>query len=140
MRDIVGLLLVLIFVMLALLHIYWAVGGDWGKAASVPTVSGKALFRPSRVATLLVAAALLVASMVIAGAMGWIGAGPSKMFTLLTFAMSAVFLLRAIGDFKHAGFFKAASDSPFAYWDTRLYSPLCLFIAASAFFVAWRKA
>jgi hypothetical protein len=58
---------------------------------------------------------------------------------MLTFFISFVFLLRALGDFNHFGFFKRAADSAFAHWDTWLYSPLCLFIALLSFFVARQR-
>jgi hypothetical protein len=127
-----------LFAALALLHVYWAMGGRWGRAAAVPTADGRPLFSPSPAGTLLVAAALLIAALVIAGAAGWLGqAVPRRLFRLLTMALAPVFLLRAIGDFKYVGFFRRASESAFAYWDLRLYSPLCLFIAVAALVLAW---
>jgi len=75
---------------------------------------------------------------VIAGELGWIGTTlPRTVFRLMTFVISLLFLMRAIGDFRLVGFFKPASDSSFAYWDSRLFSPLCLFIALAAFIVMW---
>jgi hypothetical protein len=47
--------------------------------------------------------------------------------------------LRAVGDWKYVGFFRRASESAFAYWDLRLYSPLCLFIAVAALVLAWSE-
>ena len=38
--------------------------------------------------------------------------------------------LRAVGDFRMVGFWKTVRDTPFARWDTRLFSPLCVAIAA----------
>ena len=38
-------------------------------------------------------------------------------------------MMRAIGDFKLVGFFKAARGSAFARRDTLLYSPVCLTLA-----------
>jgi hypothetical protein len=37
------------------------------------------------------------------------------------------------------GFFKQIHDTGFAYWDTRLFSPLCLLISVLAFLVAVKK-
>ena len=86
------------------------------------------------------AAALFIAALVIASTIGWLGAiVPPGISRALTFAISFVFLLRAIGDFRHVGFFRRGSETAFAYWDAWLYSPLCLFIALSAFFIAWRQ-
>ena len=45
--------------------------------------------------------------------------------------IAALFLLRAIGEFKYVGFFKKVNTTKFAKMDTKYYSPLCLFIAIS---------
>jgi hypothetical protein len=121
------------------MHVYWGLGGRSGHAATVPQVDGKALFRPSCFATLAVAAALLAATVVVAGVAGWLGAAvPAGLSRLLTLVMSLVFLVRAVGDFKYVGFFRRASESTFAYWDLHFYSPLCLFIAAAGLVLAWK--
>src|SRR4051812_32737606 len=135
----IAIFLVITFAALGLLHIYWAFGGRSAIAAVVPSVAGRPVFRPSFSSTLLVAGALFAAAVVISGAIGWLGNRvPASVFRLLTFAISLVFLLRAIGDFRYVGFFKAGSHSTFAFWDRWLYSPLCLLIALSAFVVARR--
>jgi hypothetical protein len=78
----------------------------------------------------MVAIALLVAALVVSGTVGWVGdMVPASVFRVLTPMLSLVFLVRAIGDFRFIGFFRRPSESAFAYWDMRLYSPLCLFIA-----------
>jgi hypothetical protein len=71
MRDGLGFTLILIFMALALLHLYWALGGQSGRAASIPSVKGKKLFNPSAGMTFAVAAALLIAGAVIDGSLGW---------------------------------------------------------------------
>jgi hypothetical protein len=125
-------LLIVIFSALGLIHIYWAVTRRTARSAIVPTTGGERAFEPSRGATLLVAAALGAAVVVIAGELGWIGTTlPRTVFRLMTFVISLLFLMRAIGDFRLVGFFKPASDSSFAYWDSRL------FIALAAFIVMW---
>jgi hypothetical protein len=54
----------------------------------------------------------------------------------MAYVLALVFALRALGDFRFVGFFKSMGDEPFRSWDTWLYSPLCLAIAAAAFAVA----
>jgi hypothetical protein len=130
--------LVAIFVGLSLMHVYWGGGGRSGRTAAVPGINGQPLFIPSLLATLAVAAALFAAAVIVAGTAGWLGhAVPAAVFRLLTLAISLVFLVRAIGDFKRVGFFQRAGDSVFAYWDLRFYSPLCLFIAGAALVLIW---
>lgn len=140
MKNFLGILLAITFAILSLFHIYWAAGGRLGSAVSVPTVNGESLFRPSVLATLLVAAALLLAMLTVLGNIGLVGETiPKWIFRWATLGLSVLFLLRAIGDFKLVGFFKRASDSGFAYWDTILFTPLCLLIAVAAFLIAFKE-
>ena len=135
-----GIVLASIFALLALLHIFWAAGGSFGNDVTVPMVDGKRAFTPSTTATLLVAAALLAAMLVILGQLGVVGERfPKWIFSTGTWVICLLFFIRAIGDFKLVGFFKQVQDTGFAYWDTRLFSPLCLLIFGLAFFVAIKK-
>jgi hypothetical protein len=139
-RNVLAVLLIATFIILALLHVYWAMGGQFGQAASVPSVDGKRLFDPSPQATLIVAGALLACACAIAGAAGWLGGAiPAYVFRAITMLLSLVFFLRAIGDFRYVGFFQRAGDSPFAYWDLRLYSPLCLLVGLAGLVVGRSK-
>ncbi len=125
-----GLALAFIFAILAMLHIYWAAGGSFGSDVTVPMVEGKRSFSPSITATLLVAAALFTAMLVILGQLRVWGIGlPRWVFYLGSWTICLLFFIRAIGDFKLIGFFKQVHDTGFAYWDTRLFSPLCLLMA-----------
>jgi hypothetical protein len=140
MKNILGILLATIFAILGLFHVYWAFGGRFGSDVSVPTVGGARLFNPSVSTTMLVAAALFLAMLTILGQIGWFGETiPKWIFRFATFGIAALFLVRAIGDFKILGFFKQTSASGFAFWDTFLFSPLCLFIAIAAFLISYRK-
>ncbi len=51
---------------------------------------------------------------------------PSFILAYAGWAISAIFILRAIGDFKYVGFFKSVTGTEFASLDTMFYSPLCL--------------
>ncbi len=98
---------------LALLHAYWAVGGQWGSDAALPRVparEGAAMvraFTPGPGMTLLVAAALAsVAALVVLHA-GLLGVTVEH--DLLRWAIvcvAAAMMARAIGDFRLVGFFK----------------------------------
>ncbi len=53
------LLLTAIFLILSAIHIYWALGGEVGKAAAIPVKNdGQRSFSPSKTGTLAVAVAL----------------------------------------------------------------------------------
>ena len=139
-RSILGIMLASIFGVLSLIHVYWAAGGKAGLGSGVPSEGGKPVFEPSAATTLMVAAGLAVAMLVTLGSLDWFGpAIPPLIFDWLTLAIALLFLLRAIGDFRLVGFFKKPSDSPFAYWDTILYSPLCVLITLLAFAVLWLR-
>ncbi len=106
-----------ILVLLGVLHVYWAAGGSFGKGVTLPTRNGKTVLRPTPMITAIVAACLFgMAALVAAEVAVWVPA--------------AIFVLRAIGDFRYIGFFKRIRDSRFAKFDTMLYSPLCLLLAS----------
>src|SRR5215213_4827779 len=139
MTKISGILLAAIFAGLSLLHVFWAFGGSFGKGATVPSVGGKPAFHPSPVVTVLVSVAFLIAMLVILGQVGILGqAVPARLFRWSTWAISAVFFLRAVGEFRLVGFFKQVRATEFAFWDTWLFSPLCVLIAVIAFIVAYK--
>lgn len=126
-----------ILVSLSLLHAYWALGGRWGSAYTVPTVSGRRMFDPTPLATWVVSGLLLIAVALVMGKAGWIRTGaPSVVFDIGIWILSLVFLLRAVGNLRSFGFFKTLKDTPFARWDTWLYSPLCVLLALLAAGVA----
>jgi hypothetical protein len=141
MVRILGILLAVIFAILSVFHLYWAAGGRLGISAAIPTVGGERLFKPSPFATILVAAALFAAMLVVLGRIKiWRAFVPGWVFYWGTWVISLLFLLRTIGDFRYVGFFKSVTDTNFAHWDTILFSPLCLFIAVVAFLMSYYQA
>jgi Protein of unknown function (DUF3995) len=113
------------------LHVFWAFGGSWGKAATVPERDGRPLFRPSQGVTLLVAAALITAAAcaVVRGGVtaesgaAWAARGGC-------WVLAAIFAVRAIGEGKYVGFMKRVRNTTFGRHDTWIYSPLCALLAA----------
>ncbi|WP_081846181.1 DUF3995 domain-containing protein [Deinococcus marmoris] len=117
---------------IAAVHVYWAAGGTVGLTAALPEAdSGAPAFTPSPMMTLGVAAGLACMSAAALDAhsprMRW----PLRLTTL-------VFLLRAVGDGRKVGLTRQAGDSPFARNDARLYTPLCLVLAALYGVLAFR--
>lgn len=124
-----------------LFHVYWALGGRFLADAVIParhTPEGlERIFNPSPLAALIVAA-YLAAIMGLAYAVsrgGAVSFSPDVLRGLLGIA-GAVFLLRAVGDFRYMGFFKRVHGTPFAWWDTRLFSPFILLTGAACLAVA----
>jgi hypothetical protein len=46
-----GAIAIVILLLLAAVHVYWAAGGKAGKAAAVPTAEGRAIIKPSALST-----------------------------------------------------------------------------------------
>jgi hypothetical protein len=136
--------LVTIFAAIALVHVYWALGGEWAAVAAVPQVpqeGGTQLrpaFKPRGWLTLLVAAALMVIALLVCLRVGWWL--PQVHHQVLQWVISAIALLlfaRAIGDSELVGFFKEVKGSRLAGWDTWVYSPLCVVLGGGLLAVAW---
>ncbi len=137
MTRLIGVSTAAVLFALSLLHVYWATGGVWGTAVTIPRQDGKPLFEPSATGTLLVALLLLSAGLVVLGRLGfWGQALPQWLFVAGIWSLVAVFIGRVVGDFKWFGIFKRMSGSTFAWWDTRLYVPLCFLIALGCLMVA----
>lgn len=132
-NTLLALLLITVFLCLALLHLYWGLGGRVGLLAAIPEIDGKPAFTPSATATFVVALCLALCAVLLAGTSGLVSLPvPHSVLSWLTRVLAVVLLLRAIGDFRQAGFFKQIRGSRFARLDTVLYSPLCLGLSAGA--------
>lgn len=133
LRLLLTIPLVVILGVLSLMHAYWALGGRWGSAYTVPTVSGRRMFDPTPLATWVVSGLLGMAVILVMGQAGWIRTGPLRViFDVGGWGLSLVLLLHAVGNLRSFGFFKTVKGTPFAQWDTWLYSPLCLLLALLA--------
>lgn len=128
-------LLIGIFSMLGSIHLYWLAGGSWGTSVVIPEREGKPLFRPTHLATGVVAGGLFGCALLMAALTRIIPLPFQTPLTALGYLCALVFLVRAIGDFRLIGFFKRKHDTRFARFDTRLYSPLCLGISIGVFWV-----
>lgn len=119
-----------LFILLAFLHVYWAIGGRWGSDKVIPRVDDQPLFTPGPAITLLVALGLFGIA-ILTYILGFYGGGSlfGNYIIYVAWLLVFIFSLRAIGDFKLIGFFKKNNDSVFAKYDSRYYSPLCLALA-----------
>ena len=122
----------IIFLLLSILHFYWAFGGQlWFGAVLPKNANGLKMLNPVMVASLIVALGLLFLAFVTIGNLGLFDNFIKGIyFRYGTLVIAAVFFLRAIGDFKFVGFFKTVTGTRFAINDTQFFSPLCLFIGA----------
>ncbi|NNG03837.1 MAG: DUF3995 domain-containing protein [Inquilinus sp.] len=140
MTEIVARGLTAVLSIIALIHLYWGLGGIWParderQLASVVLGLPNATKLPDAKATLLVAAALAVAAVLplfVAGILAPPLPRPLIMFGGIAVAM--VFWIRGIAAYLPR--FRAKfSAEPFATLDRRVYGPLCLLICAGYFTV-----
>jgi hypothetical protein len=123
-----------VFVASGLVHLYWVMGGAWGKAAAVPELNDHPAFVPSKAATLVVAVFLLLCALLIAAFGGLLPTPlPQWLLTGLSYGLAAALFLRAVGDFRLVGFFKRVRGTDFARRDTMFYAPLCFILAVGVF-------
>ena len=130
--------LVAAFDLLCVMHLYWALGGKAGKLRALPErADGTALFRPSPASTLVVAALLATAGLLVAQRAGIMpGPFPPGLVRLGCWCVSGALLLRAVGEFRYVGFFKRVRGTAFARMDTLLYSPMALLLGAGTGYIA----
>ena len=128
--PVIGLLLSLVFITLAVIHFYWGLGGKSGVDASVPTNErNEKLMSPKMPESLIVAFGLLFFAFVISVKSTLINTRlPGWLMDYGTWIIAAIFLLRALGDFRYVGFFKKVRSTKFGKSDSMYYSPLCLII------------
>jgi hypothetical protein len=141
MTTAIAVVLFLVFLFLASMHVYWALGGHWGGEAAVPTKEDNApVFKPGPLPTLIVAAGLLLLGLVVLVSAGLIAIRlPVWINHFALWIIAAVFVFRAIGDFKYVGFFKKITKTKFAQNDSKFYSPLCLVISILTIILALNK-
>lgn len=126
-----------VFVLLALWHFGMAALPSSGKGGAVPSVDGKALFKPSRLATVGVGVVLLLFAALMGATGGLLRTGLNPLLLAgLSYALAGGLLARAIGDFRYLGFFKRVRGSRFATLDTFLFAPICLLLALLVALVA----
>lgn len=140
--------LLIILSVIALLHFYWAVGGNWGFANAVPSKeNGEPLFVPSKFSCVVVGVGLsFFIYIILESRIGIIYKYPSyfrglyskwsplyPIFDYSILTACFIFLIRGIGDFKYVGIFKKIKNTSFGRLDTMYYTPLCILISGLFF-------
>ncbi|MGJ8682448.1 DUF3995 domain-containing protein [Paraglaciecola sp.] len=127
-----ALSIIVSFIMLivAFSHFYWAFGGKHGLMSAGPRLEGDKDFIPSSTLIFVVAVMLLGLSVLAIQLVS-----PLELLKnyihYIGYLVSAIFIIRAIGDFKYIGFFKKVYNSNFAKLDTKYFSPLALLLGIS---------
>ncbi|WKN30322.1 DUF3995 domain-containing protein [Porifericola rhodea] len=135
MKLILSVILISIFAGLAILHFYWAGGGQFGFNNVLPAnEEGVPVLSPTKTDSILVGTLLLSCGLFYVFSLNSLR---SKFFISLRniglWVIPMVFVLRALGDFKYVGFFKQIRSTEFASLDTIFYSPLCMLVALIGF-------
>ena len=134
----ISILVATAFAGLALLHIYWALGGKLDTRKMIPVVNGKPVFTPGAFGAFVVAM-VLACFAAVALALGFcdiVAVDYQPYVKFPGFAVGGVLFLRAIGEFRYVGFFKRVRGSDFAKYDNWLYSPFSLFAGSAFLFLA----
>jgi hypothetical protein len=129
-RLLAGVVAVVLFA-LAALHVVWVARGRSASVAIPTRADGTPLFRPGPASTMLVAFALAVAGVLVlarASALNYAGA---RCVHAAVWGLAAMFALRTVGEFRYLGLFKRERTTPFARWDTWVFTPVCAALAAA---------
>lgn len=137
MKELAGIVAVIILLFLAGIHFYWGAGGKLWTDKIIPERDGLPLFTAHNFGFHVVGILLLISASLILGQIGLIELPTSKSLTLVgVWLLAIVFLLRAVGEFRYCGFFKSICNTTFSYYDSRIYSPTCAVLSALIGFVA----
>lgn len=131
MTTFLGIVSTSLILAISLVHFYWALGGRKWADLVFPQFAGtdKPIFTAGNWATILVAFIFLSFSGVIflktfesvfRISNHWIDIG--------AWVIAALFLIRAMGDFRYVGFTKTVRSTNFAAYDTKIFTPLSLTI------------
>src|SRR3990172_12449393 len=119
----VGVMLAVVLGLIALLHVYWALGGGWGFAGAG---GGPEKPVPPALLIWIVAALLATAAVVVLGRAGvWGGDMPEWLFALGSWGLALALVLAALVNLR------AHTD-----WARLGFGPLCLLLAFAAAVVA----
>ena len=136
LKRTVAIALAAVFALLSAFHVVGALGA-WTSLPIIPTVPGELAQWPSSLSWMGVAGALALAAVVVLTRGDLILRSlPPWLSTTACLVLGAVFVLRAIGEFRFLGFFKTIAGTDFAFWDTWLYTPLCLALGLGALWLA----
>lgn len=129
--QLLAIIVAIPFIGLSILHLYWVFGGKSGMTKTVPAVNNQPVFVPGPVSTAIVAGGLAgFALLALTLGFGLLPANYQPYAKFAGFAVGAILILRAIGEFRYVGFFKRIKGSDFATYDTRYYSPFCLLMGS----------
>ena len=126
--NIIVILTIITLIIMGLFHFYWVIGGKLGLDKALPTKDGKLLLNPGKVLTSIVGIGLIGFSYIayILQSNNLNTMEYANYYINIGWAISIIFIMRAIGEFNAVGFFKKIQNTNFAIYDTKYFSPLSL--------------
>lgn len=125
---------------IAMIHAYWALGGRWAADVVFPTDPARELAKPTVAMTWLVTVLFMSCAGIQAMIVGAIFSQSqihgffldNRLFWYIDCLILLVLTLRIVGEGKYVGLTKKIRTTQFAIYDDRIYTPLCMVIAASS--------
>ncbi|WEK54456.1 MAG: DUF3995 domain-containing protein [Candidatus Cohnella colombiensis] len=129
-----------ILLLIGCLHFYWACGGRWAMHYTIPTTtSQQPTIAPGSFVTFVVAFLLFGAALLIMIQSDLLSLEELQPYVRIgCWICAIVFGIRSIGDFNYLGLFKRVKGTLFAKYDTKLFSPLCIWLSLNFFYVLLR--
>jgi hypothetical protein len=122
---------------IAIVHFCWGIASMEEEAVLASEYEDQSLAAPTNTECLDVAAALILASVIVAARGELLRSPMPEAWTHIgAFAVGTVLIARGIGDFRYVGFFKRVRDTAFAEWDTRLFSPISFLLGVATLWLA----
>jgi len=138
MKIFIAFTLIVVFLAIAVVHFYWALGGKKWISAAIPTKENvsELSFKPSFFETAAVAVVFVGFAYIIACSVDILHHS-GLLVRYGSWFIPVVFLLRAVGEFRYVGFFKKIKNTSFAKMDSQYYSPLCLAVGVLALIIKY---
>jgi len=135
--QIISIILLIIFTLIAVLHLYWTLGGQKWLAGSLPmNDEGEPLFIPGPLMTAVVVIGLSGFGLYYGARAGLLDFPFSHQENgIIGWVIPSIFFVRGIGDLKYCGVMKKIKGSKFADLDSKIYTPLCFLIAIMGYAV-----
>ena len=118
-----------ILLLMAVAHFYWAMGGNLGLDSAIPTKDGKKVINPGKVLTYIVGFIILGFAYLLFKLKFHDDITQLNTLIYAGYIVSVLFFIRFIGDFHLVGIFKTNKDTKFAYYDSRYFTPLCIYLS-----------
>jgi hypothetical protein len=132
-------IIAVVFLFIALVHIYWAFGGQWGLTAAVPQQpDGCPLFAPGIGVCMVIAFGFFAfAYICLARTQMLPSFGFERFARWAILVIAVIFLLRTFGDRRYCGLTRKITNTSFAQHDRKFFTPLCAALSIALLLLAF---